>query len=127
MFQNARFFFASILAIAAVAGCAQSAVPPESDEEDTDSVEQPALASGYNRTYYSDSTYTTAVGFEVYDCDPDYRFLEGEETGHYKQKRYDCPEFNNPLLPACELCTTYTSGGQTFTSCTGATCPTVPW
>ena len=129
MSEKARFFFASIIAVAAVAGCAQSAVVPEDDDaEDVGSVEQALPTSGYYRVYFSDSTYTNAVGWENYDCDPDYRYLEGEKSRYWKQDRYDCPEFDNPLLPSCELCNTYTtSQGQTFTSCTAATCPATSW
>lgn len=128
MFHKARFFFASVLAVATVAGCVQSAALPESDAEDVDTAEQALPSSGYYRIYYSDSTYTNAVGWENYDCDPNYRFMEGDTSRHWKQDRYDCPEFDNPLLPSCELCNKYTtSDGYTFTSCTAATCPQTQW
>ena len=129
MLRQARLVLASLIAVAAAAtfaGCVGGERPSEGDEEDVASVEQPLPSSGYFRTYYTDSTYSEAVGWENYDCDPNYRFMEGEETRHWKQHRYDCPEFNNPLLPACELCNTYTTNdGYTFTSCTASTCPIV--
>jgi hypothetical protein len=69
-----------------------------------------------------------ALGWEDYDCDPNYRESDGETSRYWKQDRYDCPEFNNPLLPACELCTKYTtSDGHSFTSCTAAACPLTSW
>lgn len=127
MLQQIRLVFAAFVAFTTVAGCAASAEPtsPDVETETVNTAQQAAMTSGFFRTFYSDATFTTPVGTLNWDCDPNYREQEGEETIHYRQYRYDCPGYNDPLLPSvgCNVCSTYVSNGQTFTSCTLVACP----
>ncbi|WP_437635410.1 hypothetical protein [Sorangium sp. So ce854] len=130
MLHQVRWFLASFVACVTVAGCVMSAEPAGEGDDLVDSVQQPLPSTGYYRTYFSDATFATAVGWENYDCEPEYREFDGERTRYYRQHRYDCPGYDNPLLPSttCNLCNTYTtSTGQTFTNCSTISCPTQPY
>ncbi|WP_437740605.1 hypothetical protein WMF39_33715 [Sorangium sp. So ce1504] len=133
MIQQIRLVLASLVASATIAGCVMSADPageaPAGEEgELVESAQQPLPSSGYFRTYYSDASYTTVVGWVNWECDPNYREADGETSRYYKQRRFDCPTFDNPLLPACDLCNTYTtSDGHTFTNCSLIACPRTSW
>ncbi|HVK67552.1 MAG TPA: hypothetical protein VM694_23865, partial [Polyangium sp.] len=82
-----------------------------SDEGETGVAEQALRPSGRFRTYYSDNSYTVIVGTENRECDWRYDSSDGEFSNYYKEFRYDCPEYNDPLLPStkCWVCTSATS------------------
>lgn len=127
MNQRPHLFLASLFVAVAIAGCAQSAVTQEgAGEEDIGTAEQAVVTSGFFRTYYSDSTYTVAVGTLNWDCIPDYREQDGDTSNFYKQYRYDCPGFNDPTLPACDQCVTWTVNGQSQKSCYVEACSVPP-
>ncbi|MDC3956146.1 hypothetical protein [Polyangium jinanense] len=88
------------------------------DEGPVATAEQALRPSGRYRTYYSDNTYTVAVGWENRECDWRYDSSDGDFSAYYKEFRYDCPEYNDPFLPStkCWDCTT-------ATSCTLQPCP----
>jgi hypothetical protein len=105
------------LCLAACMGPPDDAESAEPSAQPVESVQQPLPSSGWTRTYYSDATRTTVVGYEQYDCDPDYRTLEGDRSSYYKMYYYDCPGFDSPIYPQtkCWNCTSATS--CTLVSC----------
>lgn len=88
------------------------------DEGAVDSAEQAIRTSVLDRTYFSDSSFTTEVGWLIRDCDPEGDNFEGIQTAYYKDRRDDCPSYNSPLLPStnCWVC-------SSPTSCTLTACP----
>ncbi|XXX80944.1 DUF6289 family protein [Sorangium sp. So ce134] len=95
-------------------------------EEIVDTAEQALMSTGFVRTYYSDSTFKTAIGTETRDCDPDYNESFGETSRYYKQRRYNCPGSNMPGLPStnCYICYDNAQpGGPPSVACVGSSCP----
>ncbi|WP_437681829.1 DUF6289 family protein [Sorangium sp. So ce131] len=95
-------------------------------EEAVDTAEQPLMSTGFTRTYYSDSTFKTAIGTETRDCDPDYNDFFGEASRYYKTYRYNCPGSSMPGLPStnCYICyENAVPGGPPSIRCVGSSCP----
>ncbi|EPX63778.1 hypothetical protein D187_006187 [Cystobacter fuscus DSM 2262] len=99
------------LSLSACMGPPEEAEGTEPGAQPVECVQQSLPSSGWTRTYYSDSTRTTVVGYEQYDCDPDYRSFEGESSLYYNTYYYDCPGFDSPAFPQtkCMSCKTATS------------------
>lgn len=126
MIKRAFSFVASLVVVAAMAGCAQSFDSEETEEEDVGSVQQALPKTGFYRMYYSDSTLTESVGWKDWQCEPDYRTQEGEVTQFYQEYRYACPGYSSPFLPECTQCVTYSAGGQSWQSCASNLCSQPP-
>ncbi|WP_437972138.1 DUF6289 family protein [Sorangium sp. So ce260] len=95
-------------------------------EEAVDTAEQPLMSTGFNRTYYSDSSFKIAIGTETRDCDPDYNESFGEASRYYKTYRYNCPGSSMPGLPStnCYICyDNAPPGGPPSVACVGSSCP----
>lgn len=125
MIMSIRIIAVSLFACASVvaAGCNTGTSP--ADEEPVVDAKQGVITTGYYRTYFTDRTYSEAVGWENYDCSPQYRTLDGEKTNFYKQTRYDCPGFDDPALPedACYQCNPTLVNGKIVNICSATMCP----
>ena len=97
------------LALAACMGAPDN--DPPADEGAVGTAQQALRPSGRYRTFYSDSTRTVVVGWENQECDWRYDESDGDTSNYYKEFRYDCPEYDSPLLPStqCWTCTSATS------------------
>ncbi|HEU4406679.1 MAG TPA: hypothetical protein VFS43_15535 [Polyangiaceae bacterium] len=99
-------------------------------EEAVGAAQQELMSTGFNRTYYSDSSLTVAVGWEVRDCDPSYNEFDGEKTKYYKQTRYNCPGSNMPGLPStgCYICYDSNEPYEPHSlTCVASSCPVFGW
>ncbi|WP_437562390.1 hypothetical protein [Sorangium sp. So ce542] len=95
-------------------------------EEAVDSAAQAAMSTGFTRTYYSDSSFKTAIGVETRDCDPDYNEFFGDASRYYKQRRYNCPGSTMPGLPStsCYICyDNKVPNGPPSVACVASSCP----
>ncbi|MFT3772385.1 MAG: hypothetical protein QM820_43885 [Minicystis sp.] len=121
MFKKILVAFGLSLSVAACVGSPDDSTPPgdstPAGNEPVASAQQPLPSSGWTKTYYSDATRTVIVGEEYFDCDPDYRGLEGVRSNWYKMYYYDCLGFDNPNYPMtkCFSC-------KTATDCTLVPC-----
>jgi hypothetical protein len=108
-------------ALAACMGAPDDTAGHEPGEQSVDSVQQTLPSSGWTRTYYSDATRTTTVGYETYDCDPDYRTLEGDRSQWATEYHYDCPEYHTPGFPTTR-CVSCRGGSAPYGMCTPVPC-----
>lgn len=122
-----KHIFVAFGLAASLAACMVEPTETAPEEEAVDTAEQALMSTGFNRTYYSDSTFTTIVGFETRDCDPDYNTLEGDTSPYYKQTRYNCPGSNMPGLPStnCYICydTRVNPTDPPSATCVASSCP----
>jgi hypothetical protein len=107
--------------LAACMGAPEDLVDSEAGEPSTDSVQQPLPSTGWIRTYYSDATRTTEVGYENYDCAPDYRSLEGSKTKWAREYHYDCMGSHTPGFPMTQ-CVECKPVSAPFGSCSLVSC-----
>jgi hypothetical protein len=127
MLRTIRLALVSVISSLVIAGCAAGAAPDTGagdGSEDTSTAQEALRGSGWYRNYYSDSSYQTAVGYEMYDCDNSHE-VEGTKTNYYKQTLWSCPDNPFPFTTTTECydCVTYTEpDGSHVTTCTHYTC-----
>ena len=109
---------ASMFPMLLAVGCT---VPVEEVEEEDDvvgSAQQELPSYEVQTTFYSDATFSVAVGFSTFSCEGD-RELDGTRTSYRYDRQYPC--LNTPSFPGgcCYICS-YNPGQQT---CVLQACP----